>query len=126
MTAPAHDYGRARTFARIAAPKQLHLVVLENDGRPKTRAECADVPRPCPYASCQWHLYADHHRESLRAGFSGGDVTKLNQSCALDLADGGPQTLEVVAEALGISPERARQIEERALAKLAQFRGVLE
>jgi hypothetical protein len=27
--------------------------------RPKTRADCADVPRPCPFVSCRWNLYLD-------------------------------------------------------------------
>jgi len=27
--------------------------------KPRTRAECVDGPRPCPYVSCQHHLYLD-------------------------------------------------------------------
>lgn len=27
--------------------------------RPKTRADCANVPRPCPWAGCRYHLAVD-------------------------------------------------------------------
>ena len=32
---------------------QLKIYPLE---RPKTRGECADMPRPCPFLSCRYHL----------------------------------------------------------------------
>ena len=32
--------------------------------RPKTRADCVDGPRPCPYISCAHHLYLDVNNES--------------------------------------------------------------
>jgi hypothetical protein len=41
------------------------------------------------------------------------------ESCSLDVADRGGATLDQVGEALGVSRERTRRIEESALAKLA-------
>jgi hypothetical protein len=40
------------------------------------------------------------------------------ESCALDMADRGPHTLDEVAAVLGLTRERIRQIEVRAVEKL--------
>jgi DNA-directed RNA polymerase sigma subunit (sigma70/sigma32) len=39
-------------------------------------------------------------------------------SCALDMSDDGPRTLDQVAALMGMSKERARQLEASAFAKL--------
>jgi hypothetical protein len=93
---------------------------------PITRAECADVPRPCPFSECRYHL----------AG--------CGDSCALDFADRvsarpprrklGPHassssemarapsaTTAEVALALGVSDELVRQTERGAIVKLAMY-----
>lgn len=65
---------------------------------PATRGECQDPawPRPCP-AACRYRL---------RHG---------GESCALDVAELGPQTIERTAELLGLSPRQVQRIEARAL-----------
>lgn len=68
---------------------------------PKTRGECLTGPRPCPYVTCKYHL---------------GKVSE--PTCTLDLADKGGMTLEEVGEVFGVTRERIRQIEERALEKI--------
>lgn len=61
--------------------------------RPRTRGECAGVPRPCPFVSCKYNLYLDVIR-----GRGGREYVKINrkcdplevppdESCALDVAD---------------------------------------
>lgn len=64
---------------------------------------------PCTQVQCRYHLtYAslgDHHREPTR-------------DCALVVANEGPRSTDEVAAVLGISGERVRQIEVRALSKL--------
>ena len=83
--------------------------------RPRTRGECADVVRPCPFVSCR-------HNHAVDVNASGGIVERgpAAESCALDVADAGPHTLEEVGEILGIVRERVRQIEERAVARLGR------
>ncbi len=47
-------------------------------------------------------------------GFAPGQ----SESCALDLAERGGMTLQEVAEVLGVTRERIRQLESKALRKL--------
>jgi hypothetical protein len=63
----------------------------------------------CSYTQCRYHLKhrgpSDHHLNPTR-------------DCSLTFANEGVHTLEEIAEAFGVSVERIRQIEERALGKL--------
>jgi hypothetical protein len=73
--------------------------------------ECVMPPgdEPCTQVRCRYHLaqlgVSAHHREPTR-------------DCALSVANEGPRYLDEVAAILGITGERVRQIEERALRKL--------
>lgn len=87
--------------------------------RPKTRGECADGPRPCPYVSCRFHLFLDVNRAGgLKLNFPDLDVVDMAESCALDVADRGGVTLDAIRDVLNVTREAVRLIEERALAKL--------
>lgn len=68
---------------------------------PATRADCAAVPRPCPYVQCRYHLW-------------------VGTGCVLDVVDASPDgvKLDPIAEALGIDLEPTRQIERAARSKL--------
>ena len=88
---------------------------------PRTRGECQDGQRPCPFIHCRYHLATkllDGSRR-LKVRF----VPRGQDTCALDVADRGHHTLEEVGALLGVTRERARQIEISALFKL---RGELE
>lgn len=70
---------------------------------PVVRADCQEggpmYQRPCTWSSCRHHL---------------------NGSCVLDLVDArGPLSLREIGRVFGVSRERARQLEARALRKLA-------
>ncbi len=88
--------------------------------RPKTRAECADMERPCPFVSCKYHLYIDTHpiRGSIKINFPDREVWEMTETCALDIADRGGITLEEVGEIMNLTRERVRQVETAGLAKL--------
>lgn len=122
---------RARTIAvkritredlRIGA---LMYPPVEGIERPKTRGECRDEPRPCPWVACKWHLAIEVNPEtgSIKIVFPDRDVWELFDTCALDVAERGSITLEAVGEKLNLTRERVRQVEVRGLLKL-KARGV--
>ena len=113
------EVGRVRGHRRIRLVGSAGDPALTDDERaelaarrPKTRGDCASGPRPCPWAGCRYHLLIDvNSAGTLRSNEQHDDPTQLEDSCALDLADQGPQTLERIAGVLGMTRERVRQIE---------------
>src|SRR5581483_2633770 len=95
--------------------------------KPRTRAECVDGPRPCPYVSCQHHLFLDVSARTgaIKLNFPDLEVWEMNESCALDVADRGGTTLEDVGAIMNLTRERIRQVEVRALAKLEALRDMM-
>jgi hypothetical protein len=88
--------------------------------RPKTRADCANVPRPCPFVSCSHHLYLDvsPRTGAIKLNFPDLEPHELTHSCSLDIADQGGSTLEEAGEVINLTRERIRQCEVVALAKV--------
>lgn len=110
------------TEARIAAL----LYPERNYWRPKTRGDCADAPRPCPYVSCRHHLYLDvAYNGSIRIAFPDREVWELEDSCSLDVAErikigrNGSADREQVGALLNRCGARVEQIEREAI---GQFR----
>jgi len=56
---------------------------------------------------------------SIKTNFPHVEVDELAESCTLDVADAGGLTLEGVAEVMNLTRERIRQLEVKALAKVA-------
>jgi hypothetical protein len=91
--------------------------------RPKTRGDCARVPRPCPYVACKHSLYLDvSETGSIILNFPHLEPGQMpvHQSCALDLADRGAMTLEDIAVVTNLTRERIRQVEMKALTRRAR------
>lgn len=88
--------------------------------RPRTRGECKNGPRPCPWVGCRHHLYLEvnPHSGSLKLNFGAVDLHCLPYTCSLDIADKGRAVLEQVGHVLNLTRERARQIEMHALLEL--------
>lgn len=109
---------------------------------PMTRAECEDGERPCPYVTCRHHLALDVVGQKARLvdmsldptvdpvlGCAPADVVDIRMrspSCALDVAEDGEHTLDEIAEYLGLTRERVRQVEEKALQKMSKNRVLRE
>ena len=123
---PSRD-GRFRS--KTIAPKRLtrdekrlalSLVYPDDIDRPKLRAECQSMERPCPFVSCEHHLYLDVNPESgaIKLNFPHLEVWEMAETCALDVADRGGITLEEVGAILNLTRERIRQVEVRGLTKI--------
>ena len=92
-----------------------------NFWRPQTRADCANVCRPCPYVGCRHHLYldVDERSGSIRINYPDKEPWQLEHSCSLDIAESPRDlTLEDVGEIMCVTRERVRQIESVAQARL--------
>lgn len=126
---------------RIEREPPSPLVLFHSAGR-RTREGCSSQARPCLWVSCKYHLVLDinpatgsihlntgaRSRRTLpvwqRLGTeewlerAADAVLDMPETCALDVAERGGASLEEIAALLGITRERARQIEVEALAKL--------
>ncbi|MDQ2646598.1 MAG: hypothetical protein M3020_22500 [Myxococcota bacterium] len=123
---------RARTISvKRMTKRELEigrLLYPETDyWKPRTRAECADGPRPCPFVSCRHHLFIDvsPRTGAIKLNFPDLEVWDLGESCALDVADRGGTTLEDVGAIMNLTRERIRQVEVKALAKLEALRDMM-
>lgn len=121
---------RARTISvKRMTKRELELGRLlypdvEDVARPKTRAECQEGERPCPFVSCKHHLYLDVSARTgaIKLNFPDLEVWEMNETCALDVADRGGTTLEEVGAIMNLTRERIRQVEVKGLAKLEALR----
>ena len=125
------DVGKAERDAIIGAQMQTGTETAERPeirirpdtmkmDRPSCRAECATITRPCSFVSCRYHLYLDVNPRTgrIKFNFPGLEVNQIAVSCALDVAEAGPWTLEEIGGRLNITRERARQLAEQALGKI--------
>jgi hypothetical protein len=116
---------RARTISvKRMTKRELELGRLlypEVDvDKPRSRSECVNGERPCPFVSCKHHLYLDVSARTgaIKLNFPDLEVWEMAETCALDVADRGGTTLEEVGAIMNLTRERIRQVEVKALAKL--------
>jgi len=133
----AHRSGpRARTLSMSRASKRLLVVgatlySVEEHAlyeRPLVRGDClaggSNAARPCPWISCAQHLAVDVHEQTgnLKVTLPGGDgepdLGAMRDTCALDVADRGGETLDEVGAGMNLTRERVRQLETAALRAL--------
>ena len=119
---------RSRTIGRKKLVRDIRREPLSDEDRalwreleltrPRTRGDCVDGERPCPFVSCKHHLYldVDPERGSIKFNFPDKELHELEQTCALDVAELGGTTLENVGSLFNLTRERVRQIEARAAA----------
>ena len=113
VTLPANQLSRGEIDAG-------HQIESPEERFPRSRGECVDGPRPCPWVRCRHHLYLDFAPDtgSLTFNFPALEVDDLVESCALDVASEGPATCEQIGALLGVSKQAIQVVESKALAKL--------
>ena len=106
---------KTRKSVNIRAMRLLNrtepLPATREHWRPRRRADCSLITRPCPYFGCVHHLRHDV------SPFGTLYEYESTRSCALDVAEEGEHTLQEVAEIMGISTSLAAYLEHRALKK---------
>jgi hypothetical protein len=109
-----------KLLTRIEHTVDEDLVSIDDIKRPATRGECADGERPCPFVSCKYHLFLDVNPRtgSIKINFPDLEPDEIQETCALDVADGDGRSLETIGELLNLTRERIRQIEIVARLKL--------
>jgi Sigma-70, region 4 len=115
----ARDLRRQRALG-VVDPELAAIVDEIERARPRSRADCARVGRPCMFVSCKHHLYLDVNPStgSIKLNFPDKEVWELEETCALDVADRGGITLEEVGGIMNLTRERIRQVETRGLQRL--------
>jgi|SRR6185436_1322694 len=91
---------------------------------PRTRGDCEHGERPCPFVSCRHHLYLDvtQGRGGIRLNFPALEPDEIPETCSLDVADRGGETLQTIGQLLNLTRERVRQVEALALRKATRLR----
>lgn len=76
-------------------------------GRPRQRADCAGVARPCPHVSCRYHTMfeSDPVSGSLRMKALAIQFDTSSCSCALDMAEMRIQSIDEMKYVVGRDPE---------------------
>lgn len=102
-----------------------HINVGRPRDRPRTPDDCKCSVRPCPFASCRYHMAILHIRvdahdtrpeSEIMAAVEGGDFSGI-RTCALDLVDSrGWMSNSQIATELGVSREQARRMVNSAMA----------
>ena len=88
--------------------------------KPRTRGECEDGVRPCPWVRCRYHLLdVDPDSKSGRPTNTWVDPHEMPETCALDIAQ-KENHLDEIGVFLGVTKERVRQLEFFSLEKLSK------
>lgn len=116
---------RSKTLALRGLPREKveeaqQIFQAFEQFRPRSRGDCRNAQRPCPWVSCKYHLYLDivPQSGSIKMNFPDLEVWEMTETCALDVADRGGITLEDVGILLNLTRERIRQVERSGIDKL--------
>ena len=104
----------------LAERQRVQLPVLE---RQRTRAECAGQSRPCPWISCQHHLYGSiDSKGHYVIAQPWLEPHELERSCALDIAEGLDEiTQEEAAHLTGLHRTDTAKLEAEFLAIMKEI-----
>lgn len=134
----ARDFAKPRTVKprRVRPEERAKYAAELAIERPKTRADCVDIPRPCPWIGCRHHLFLDvKHNGNIRKWVDCDDedvaevLCMMPATCALDVAEGRMAIdldgsfeniggMNVTLEQMGVTESRVSQIAKGTVDKL--------
>jgi hypothetical protein len=123
---------RSRPRSRTLQMRQLkreHVTAPARDTRrPRTRSECRDGVRPCPWVACRHSLYLDINpgTGTIKLNFPDLEPWEMAESCCLDVAERGGLLLEEVGLVMNLTRERIRQVEIMGLLHLKRASALAE
>jgi len=117
-----------RETVREKNVRRLDLLRDDADhAMPDGRQDCRGTERPCAIVRCRHNAYLDvsSKTNAIKLNFPDLEPWEVppESSCTLDAADAGPRTLEEVAATMNLTRERVRQVEAKALKRLAVSAG---
>ncbi len=95
----------------MTRPSLLRVLQERGDvhARPRTRGDCADGPRPCPWYRCRHHLglevIEEREEHSLRVQRAGELISSRSRS----------ESVRTLIEEFGVSPRQARRYVDAAM-----------
>ncbi len=103
------DRGVSSDDSDDSAPSSGVRLIAAPPSRPKTRGECVNGVRPCPWAGCRHHLLLDVKAKG-RLEMYADEPDQLAETCSLDVADrGGESNRDVAALIGGVTTRQAVQ-----------------
>ena len=92
--------------------------------RPKTRGDCVERRRPCPFVGCRHHLFMEvTPAGSIKMPFGPSEdaLFEMAETCSLDVADRGDHDMNRIGQYLGVTAARVQQEVADALKKLRTY-----
>jgi hypothetical protein len=86
--------------------------------RPRTRGDCVDGPRPCPFVACRQHLLIHSIGIDREPRSHFAELDEMPETCALDVADRGPHGFREIGEMLNVSHALIEIVVNKGLAKM--------
>jgi len=87
--------------------------------RPRTRADCINGIRPCPFVGCAYHTYLDvMPGGGIVINFPDLMPWELKCSCVLDEVANGPISWERTADVINVTRTRAQQLANQVAEKI--------
>ena len=101
------------------------LLYPEKPDRPKTRNDCRDGCRPCPFVGCFWNMYLTvTGAGSIRFRFPLLEPWEVppEKSCLFDIIEANPDGVSQyrIEEYFGATRQRAQQVEKMGLTAMRQ------
>jgi hypothetical protein len=103
-------------FSRLPEIYRRMYIGRARQQAPKTRAECIEGHRPCPFTTCRHHMIRAISADRILK-MTLDEVNEMTSTCVLDVTAANPDglTLEAIGSHLGVTKETVRNIELRAL-----------